>query len=84
MHTDNPNLIKDRKHHFRSYQCCFIGRDVVRWLVNTGQAPDRDTATHLMNILLNNNVFHQGLYTFYCRRSYQGFQKNFELASAQQ
>ena len=62
MHTDNPNLIKDRKHHFRSYQCCFIGRDIVRWLVHTGQAPDRDTATHLMNILLNNNVFHQGAY----------------------
>lgn len=60
MHTENPHLIKDRRHHFRSFQCCFVGKETVKWLLNTGKAPDRDTAVYLMNILISNNVFHQG------------------------
>ena len=60
MHTDNPHLIKDRRYLLRNYSCCFIGSDTVDWLLKTRQAPDRETAVYLMNILLENNVFHQG------------------------
>ena len=62
MHTDNPHLIKDRRHHFRTHTCCFIGKETVDWLVETKQAPDRETAVLLMKILLDNDIIHQSEY----------------------
>ena len=61
MHSDSSNLIRDRRHHFRMCQCCMIGSDVVDWLLQTNQAPDRETATLLLNILVDNSILHHGL-----------------------
>jgi hypothetical protein len=43
---------------FRTYNCVFVGSETVDWLLETQQAPDRETAVILMNILLKNQVFH--------------------------
>ena len=63
MHTDNPHLIKDRRHHFRMYTSCFVGKEAVDWLVESGQATDRDTAIFAMNVLLSKDVIRHGMFS---------------------
>ncbi|KAJ8032781.1 DEP domain-containing mTOR-interacting protein [Holothuria leucospilota] len=58
LHSSDHHLIKDRRHHFRTHSKCFIGKDVIDWLVQYGQAKDRRTGVKLMNVLMRHMVIH--------------------------
>lgn len=61
LHAErNPEMIKDRRYHLRMYQSCFVGKDVVDWLVKHGEAPSRFAAVQCMYVLQENNILHHG------------------------
>lgn len=53
-------MIRDRRYHLRTFSCCFVGRELVDWLIKNSEANSRTGAAHCMNILLENNVIHHG------------------------
>nr|XP_058970948.1 DEP domain-containing mTOR-interacting protein-like isoform X2 [Pocillopora verrucosa] len=59
LHSEQePPMIRDRRYHLRMYPCCFIGRDVVDWLMKNSDANSRAGAVQCMDILLENGVIH--------------------------
>ena len=61
LHSEQePPMIRDRRYHLRMYPCCFIGRDVVDWLMKNSDANSRAGAVQCMDILLENGVIHHG------------------------
>ena len=58
--TSGDQLIKDHWHHFKTYQCTFVGSEATAWLINNKHATDREMSVNLMNILLENGVLHHG------------------------
>lgn len=56
--------IKDRKYHMKTYKSCFIGKEAVTWLINSGWANTREEAIELGNllqskyVLVNSFLFH--------------------------
>lgn len=59
LHSEQePLMIRDRRYHLRMYPCCFIGRDVVDWLMKNSDANSRAGAVQCMDILLENGVIH--------------------------
>ena len=57
--ASNPSLIKDRRYFMKTHNTSFVASEVVTWLCNTDQAPNRDMAVVLMNILKENQIFTQ-------------------------
>jgi len=57
MHRD-PLIVKDRRYHFRNYPCCFIGKDVVEWLLKNNEAQSASHAIACMKVLQSNGIFH--------------------------
>lgn len=57
---EGPVMIRDRRYHLRMYSCCFVGRDLVDWLIRNGDANSRAGAVQCMNILHDNNIIHHG------------------------
>ena len=57
---EDPVMIRDRRYHLRTFSCCFVGRELVDWLIKNSEANSRTGAAHCMNILLENNVIHHG------------------------
>ncbi|XP_077867274.1 DEP domain-containing mTOR-interacting protein-like [Saccoglossus kowalevskii] len=51
LHNCNPPLIQNRRHRLKSYKSCFIGKDVIDWLLRHKEAPDRETAVKLIRVL---------------------------------
>ena len=60
MHTDNPQLIKDRRSFMKTYSTCFVGSETVDWLIATKEVPNREMGVIIMNILRDNNILHHG------------------------
>ncbi|XP_064605370.1 DEP domain-containing mTOR-interacting protein-like [Liolophura sinensis] len=58
MHTENLNLIKDRRYRFRTYQNCFKATETIDWLLETQQCPTREAAVFVLNILHQYGVLH--------------------------
>jgi hypothetical protein len=50
--------VKDRKHMFTSYSDCFVGSDMVKWLIEEGHACNIDEAIEIGDYFINKNVFH--------------------------
>lgn len=57
---EDPVMIKDRRYHLRMYPCCFVGRDLVDWLIRHGDASSRGGAVQCMNVLLDHGIIHHG------------------------
>lgn len=55
---EDPVMIRDRRYHLRTFTCCFVGRELIDWLIKNSEANSRTGAAHCMNILLENNVIH--------------------------
>mmetsp|Transcript_1438 Transcript_1438/g.2879 ORF Transcript_1438/g.2879 Transcript_1438/m.2879 type:complete len:176 (-) Transcript_1438:412-939(-) len=53
--------ISDRTYHFRTYDCCFIGREAVDWMVDTGAVVDRVEALILGNYMIGVGLIHHVL-----------------------
>lgn len=60
LHAENPPLIKDRRYHLRTYESCFMGHEMVDWLLKKGEVESRLEAVTMMKKLLENGVIHHG------------------------
>ncbi|XP_053308717.1 DEP domain-containing mTOR-interacting protein-like [Spea bombifrons] len=54
----NAKLIKDRCNHMRTYPNCFVASELVDWLLECKEAPDRETAVTIMQKFVDHNVIH--------------------------
>jgi len=57
MHRD-PTIVKDRKYRLRNYPCCFVGKEVVEWLLKNHEAQSASNAIACMKVLQSNGIFH--------------------------
>lgn len=53
-------VIKDRRHHLRTYPNCFVAKELIDWLIEHKEASDRDTAIKIMQKLLDQSIIHHG------------------------
>lgn len=60
LHEEDPPLIKDRRYHLKSYGGCFVGHEMVDWLLKKGEVESRREAVAMMQKLLDNGVIHHG------------------------
>ncbi len=60
LHEEDPPLIKDRRFHLKSYDNCFVGNEMVNWLVKKGEVESRLEAVAMMQKLLDHGVVHHG------------------------
>lgn len=51
-------VIKDRRHHLRTYPNCFVGRELIDWLLDHKESSDRHTAVRIMQRLLDQSIIH--------------------------
>ncbi|XP_053482838.1 DEP domain-containing mTOR-interacting protein isoform X1 [Ictalurus furcatus] len=51
-------VIKDRRHHLRTYPNCFVAKELIDWLIEHKEASDRDVAIKIMQKLLDQNIIH--------------------------
>ncbi|XP_071142565.1 DEP domain-containing mTOR-interacting protein-like [Mytilus edulis] len=52
------NLLKDRKYHFKTYKNCFIGKEVVSWLVDCKLCEFRSSAVTALRTLQDHHILH--------------------------
>jgi len=52
------NLIKDRGNILNSYEKCFIGSDLMTWMVNYFAIDDRNMVRHICDLLLTRKIVH--------------------------
>ncbi len=57
-------VIKDRRHHLRTYPNCFVAKELIDWLIEHKEASDRDTAIKIMQKLLDQSIIHHGKLCF--------------------
>lgn len=57
-HMKEAIVVKNRKHYFKTYENCFLGTDMVQWLISNGHAENIDEAIELGDFLIEKNVFH--------------------------
>lgn len=60
LREEDPPLIKDRRYHLRVYQECFVGHEMVDWLLKKGEVESRKEAVAMMQKLLDHGVIHHG------------------------
>ena len=60
LHEEEPPLIKDRRYHFKTYEKCFVGNEMVDWLLKKGEVESRSEAVAMMQKLVDNGVVHHG------------------------
>ena len=53
-------MIKDRRHHLRTYPNCFVAKELIDWLIEHKEAMDRETAIKIMQKLLDQSIVHHG------------------------
>ncbi|KAG7335877.1 hypothetical protein KOW79_000570 [Hemibagrus wyckioides] len=51
-------VIKDRRHHLRTYPNCFVAKELIDWLIEHKEATDRDMAIKIMQKLLEQSIIH--------------------------
>ncbi|XP_068179971.1 DEP domain-containing mTOR-interacting protein isoform X1 [Antennarius striatus] len=51
-------VIKDRRHHLRTYPNCFVAKELIDWLIEHKEATDRETAIKIMQKLLDQSIIH--------------------------
>ncbi|XP_063402394.1 DEP domain-containing mTOR-interacting protein-like [Mytilus trossulus] len=52
------NLLKDRKYHFKTYKNCFVGKEVVSWLVDCKLCDSRSSAVTALRTLQDHHILH--------------------------
>ena len=57
---ETPPLIQDRKYHLTTYKTCFVGSQLVDWLVQKGEASGREEAVQLGRELLDAGMLAHG------------------------
>ena len=65
LHCGQPLMIKDRRYHARLYQKCFVGRELVDWLIEHLEASNRSVAVECMRALQDTGLIHHGIVCCY-------------------
>ena len=52
LHSEQPQIIKDRRYHLRTFEKSFIGHEMVDWLLKKGEVESRREAVAMMQKLL--------------------------------
>ena len=60
LHEEDPPIIKDRRYRLKSYEKCFVGSDMVDWLLKKGEVESRSEAVAMMQKLLDHGIVHHG------------------------
>lgn len=60
LRLHEAKVIKDRRHHLRTYPNCFVAKELIDWLIEHKEASDRDTAIKIMQKLLDQSIIHHG------------------------
>ncbi|XP_043566317.1 DEP domain-containing mTOR-interacting protein-like isoform X3 [Chiloscyllium plagiosum] len=58
LRLHDGKLIKDRRYNLRTYPNCFVAKELIDWLIDHKEAPDRETAIKLMQKLMDHNIIH--------------------------
>ncbi|XP_039661519.1 DEP domain-containing mTOR-interacting protein isoform X3 [Perca fluviatilis] len=58
LRLHEAKVIKDRRHHLRTYPNCFVAKELIDWLIEHKEASDRDTAIKIMQKLLDQSIIH--------------------------
>ncbi|RXN19885.1 DEP domain-containing mTOR-interacting -like protein [Labeo rohita] len=58
LRVHDSKLIKDRRHHLRTYPNCFVAQELIDWLISHKEVPDRETAVQLMQHLMDHDIIH--------------------------
>lgn len=58
LRLHEAKLIKDRRHHLRTYPNCFVAKEIIDWLIEHKEASDRDTSIKIMQKLLDQSIIH--------------------------
>ncbi|ROI16140.1 DEP domain-containing mTOR-interacting protein [Anabarilius grahami] len=58
LRLHDSKLIKDHRHHLRTYPNCFVAQELIDWLIAHKEVPDRDTAVQLMQHLMDHDIIH--------------------------
>lgn len=53
-------FLADRKYHLTTYKRCFVGNELVDWLVANGEVNDREEGVELGRQLLESGTIHHG------------------------
>ncbi|XP_015213333.1 DEP domain-containing mTOR-interacting protein isoform X2 [Lepisosteus oculatus] len=51
-------VIKDRRHHLRTYPNCFVAKELIDWLMEHKEASDREMAIKILQKLLDQSIIH--------------------------
>ncbi|XP_069776700.1 DEP domain-containing mTOR-interacting protein isoform X3 [Narcine bancroftii] len=58
LRLHEEKIIKDRRYHLRTYPNCLVAKELINWLLDHKDAPDRETAIKLVQKLLDHGVIH--------------------------
>lgn len=68
LRLHEEKVIKDRRHHLKTYPNCFVAKELIDWLIEHKEASDRETAIKLMQKLADRGIIHHGE----CHGGHQG------------
>lgn len=60
LRLHEEKVIKDRRHHLKTYPNCFVAKELIDWLIDHKEASDRETAIKLVQKLLDHSIIHHG------------------------
>ncbi|XP_040187561.1 DEP domain-containing mTOR-interacting protein-like [Rana temporaria] len=58
LRLHNSKQIRNRINNMFTYPCSFTAKDVVTWLIDYKEAPDRETAINIMQKFMEHNIIH--------------------------
>ncbi|XP_051768431.1 DEP domain-containing mTOR-interacting protein isoform X2 [Ctenopharyngodon idella] len=58
LRLHDSKLIKDHRHHLRTYPNCFVAQELIDWLIAHKEVPNRETAVQLMQHLMDHDIIH--------------------------
>ncbi|XP_078542963.1 DEP domain-containing mTOR-interacting protein [Lissotriton helveticus] len=58
LRLHEEKVIKDRRHHLKTYPNCFVAKELIDWLIDRKEATDRETAVKLVQKLFESSIIH--------------------------
>uniref|UniRef100_A0A3B3BXG7 DEP domain containing MTOR-interacting protein n=1 Tax=Oryzias melastigma TaxID=30732 RepID=A0A3B3BXG7_ORYME len=58
LRLHEAKVIKDRRHHLRTYPNCFVAKELIDWLLEHKEASDRATAIKIVQRLMDQSIIH--------------------------
>ncbi|KAM6170989.1 DEP domain-containing mTOR-interacting protein [Erethizon dorsatum] len=58
LRLHEEKVIKDRRHHLKTYPNCFVAKELIDWLIEHKEASDREVAVKLMQKLADRGIIH--------------------------